>query len=287
MSTVIVSENTADLFDGYYDEHKNILVPLSFSIGDKVYLKEEDITLFDFYEKLKSGVRVKTSQVSMGEVRDIFTKLLSENNDVIYIAFSSGMSGGCANIKTLAEELKKTYSKNKLTVIDSLSGGGGQGLLLYYANKMNDEGKSYDEIVEWLETNKHRVHHTFIVDDLTNIKNSGRISAVTAFIGSVLHIKPVMTIDDNGHVAIIAKSLGRKKAIIEMIKIFEKNYIPEDNDFILIGHTNEIAEAENLANIIKNKTMNVPIKFGCIDKLVSANAGYNALAIYYIGKNRE
>lgn len=287
MSTVIVSENTADLFDGYYDEHKNILVPLSFSIGDKVYLKEEDITLFDFYEKLKSGVRVKTSQVSMGEVRDVFTKLLSENNDVIYIAFSSGMSGGCANIKTLAEELKKTYSKNKLTVIDSLSGGGGQGLLLYYANKMNDEGKSYDEIVEWLETNKHRVHHTFIVDDLTNIKNSGRISAVTAFIGSVLHIKPVMTIDDNGHVAIIAKSLGRKKAIVEMIKIFEKNYIPEDNDFILIGHTNEIAEAENLANIIKNKTMNVPIKFGCIDKLVSANAGYNALAIYYIGKNRE
>ena len=287
MSTVIVSENTADLFDGYYDEHKNILVPLSFSIGDKVYLKEEDITLFDFYEKLKSGVRVKTSQVSMGEVRDVFTKLLSENNDVIYIAFSSGMSGGCANIKTLAEELKKTYSKNRLTIIDSLSGGGGQGLLLYYANKMNDEGKSYDEIIEWLETNKHRVHHTFIVDDLTNIKNSGRISAVTAFIGSVLHIKPVMTIDDNGHVAIIAKSLGRKKAILEMIKIFEKNYISEDNDFILIGHTNEIAEAENLANIIKNKTMNVPIKFGCIDKLVSANAGYNALAIYYIGKNRE
>lgn len=287
MSTVIVSENTADLFDGYYDEHKNILVPLSFSIGDKVYLKEEDITLFDFYEKLKSGVRVKTSQVSMGEVRDVFTKLLSENNDVIYIAFSSGMSGGCANIKTLAEELKKTYSKNKLTVIDSLSGGGGQGLLLYYANKMNDEGKSYDEIVEWLETNKHRVHHTFIVDDLTNIRNSGRISAVTAFIGSVLHIKPVMTIDNNGHVAIIAKSLGRKKAILEMIKIFEKNYIPEDNDFILIGHTNEIAEAENLANTIKDKTNNVPIKFGYIDKLVSANAGYNALAIYYIGKNRE
>ena len=287
MSTVIVSENTADLFDGYYDEHKNILVPLSFSIGDKVYLKEEDISLFDFYEKLKSGVRVKTSQVSMGEVKDVFSKLLSEKNDVIYIAFSSGMSGGCGNIQALAEELKKVYPNNKLTVIDSLSGGGGQGILVYYANKMNDEGKSYEEIVEWLETNKHRVNHTFIVDDLTNIKNSGRISAVTAFIGSVLHIKPVMTIDDNGHVSIVAKSLGRKKAIAEMIKIFEKNYVPDDNDFVLIGHTNELAEAENLANIIKDKTQKVPIKFGYIDKLVSANAGYNALAIYYLGKNRE
>lgn len=287
MSTVIVSENTADLFDGYYDEHKNILVPLSFSIGDKVYLKEEDISLFDFYEKLKSGVRVKTSQVSMGEVKDVFSKLLSEENDVIYIAFSSGMSGGCANIKSLAEELKKAYPNNKLTVIDSLSGGGGQGILVYYANKMNDEGKSYEEIVEWLEINKRRVHHTFIVDDLTNIKNSGRISAVTAFIGSVLHIKPVMTIDDNGHVSIVAKSLGRKKAIAEMIKIFEKNYVPDDNDFVLIGHTNELAEAETLANIIKDKTQNIPIKFGYIDKLVSANAGYNALAIYYLGKNRE
>lgn len=287
MSTVIVSENTADLFDGYYDGHKNILVPLSFSIGDKVYLKEEDISLFDFYEKLKSGVRVRTSQVSMGEVKDVFSKLLSEKNDVIYIAFSSGMSGGCGNIQSLAEELKKVYPNNKLTVIDSLSGGGGQGILVYYANKMNDEGKSYKEIVEWLEANKHRVHHTFIVDDLTNIKNSGRISAVTAFIGSVLHIKPVMTIDDNGHVSIVAKSLGRKKAIAEMIKIFEKNYVPEDNDFVLIGHTNELAEAESLANIIKDKTQNVPIKFGHIDKLVSANAGYNALAIYYLGKNRE
>lgn len=287
MSTVIVSENTADLFDGYYDGHKNILVPLSFSIGDKVYLKEEDISLFDFYEKLKSGVRVRTSQVSMGEVKDVFSKLLSEKNDVIYIAFSSGMSGGCGNIQSLAEELKKVYPNNKLTVIDSLSGGGGQGILVYYANKMNDEGKSYEEIVEWLEANKHRVHHTFIVDDLTNIKNSGRISAVTAFIGSVLHIKPVMTIDDNGHVSIVAKSIGRKKAIAEMIKIFEKNYIPEDNDFVLIGHTNELAEAENLANIIKDKTQKVPIKFGYIDKLVSANAGYNALAIYYLGKNRE
>ena len=152
---------------------------------------------------------------------------------------------------------------------------------------MNDAGKSYEEIVEWLETNKHRVHHTFIVDDLTNIKNSGRISAVTAFIGSVLHIKPVMTIDDNGHVSIVAKSLGRKKAIAEMIKIFEKNYVPTDNDFVLIGHTNELAEAETLANIIKDKTQNVPIKIGYIDKLVSANAGYNALAIYYLGKNRE
>lgn len=287
MSTVIVSENTADLFDGYYDGHKNILVPLSFSIGDKLYLKEEDISLFDFYEKLKSGVRVRTSQVSMGEVKDVFSKLLSEKNDVIYIAFSSGMSGGCGNIQSLAEELKKVYPNNKLTVIDSLSGGGGQGILVYYANKMNDEGKSYKEIVEWLEANKHRVHHTFIVDDLTNIKNSGRISAVTAFIGSVLHIKPVMTIDDNGHVSIVAKSLGRKKAIAEMIKIFEKNYVPEDNDFVLIGHTNELAEAESLANIIKDKTQNVPIKFGHIDKLVSANAGYNALAIYYLGKNRE
>lgn len=287
MSTVIVSENTADLFDGYYDEHKNILVPLSFSIGDKVYLKEEDISLFDFYEKLKSGVRVRTSQVSMGEVKDVFSKLLSEKNDVIYIAFSSGMSGGCGNIQALAEELKKVYPNNKLTVIDSLSGGGGQGILVYYANKMNDEGKSYEEIVEWLETNKHRVNHTFIVDDLTNIKNSGRISAVTAFIGSVLHIKPVMTIDDNGHVSIVAKSLGRKKAIAEMIKIFDKNYVPDDNDFVLIGHTNELAEAETLANIIKDKTQNVPIKFGYIDKLVSANAGYNALAIYYLGKNRE
>ena len=281
----IITENTADLYEGCYLKETNTIVPLTFLMGDKEYKKDEDISLEEFYEKLKSGERVYTSQANLSDVKDAILKSLDKGNDVIYIAFSSGMSGGCTNITKLAEDLRGAYPNQKLTVVDSLSGGGGQGLLVYYANKMKTDGKQYDEIVDWLDANRHNVHHLFILDDLTNIKNSGRISAIKAFIGALLNIKPILTIDANGKVAIVSKSIGKKKAILEMVKIFKETCIPENNDFILVGHTNQPEEANKLVEQLKVST-GCPIENGCINKLVSANAGYGALALYYIGKAR-
>lgn len=281
----IITENTADLYEDYYLKEKNKIIPLTFSIGEKTYRKEEDISLKDFYEKLKNGERVYTSQANLGDVKQSIIESLDKGNDVIYIAFSSGMSGGCVNITKMAEDISKEYPSQKLTVIDSLSGGGGQGLLVFYANKMYDEGKSYDEIVSWLNLNKNRVHHLFILDDLTNIKNSGRISAIQAFIGSLLKIKPILTIDAKGKVSIISKSNGKKKAILDMVKIFKETCIIEDNDFILVGHTNQQEEANKLIEQVEANS-NCKVKSGSINKLVSANAGYGALALYYIGKPR-
>jgi len=282
----IITENTADLYDDCYLKNTNTIVPLSFAIGGTTYRKEEDISLDDFYEKLKNGERVFTSQANLADVKQVLIESLEKGNDVIYIAFSSGMSGGCNNIMMMAEDISKDFPNQKLTIIDSISGGGGQGLLVYYANKLKEEGKSYDEIVSWLNEKKHNIHHLFILDDLTNIKNSGRISAIKAFIGALLKIKPILTIDDNGKVAILSKSIGKKKAMLEMVNLFKDTYTPEENDFILIGHTDQQEEANKLVEILKPLTSK-PIESGCINKLVSANAGYGALALYYIGKRRN
>ena len=282
----IITENTADLYDGCYLKNTNTIVPLSFAIGGTTYRKEEDISIDDFYEKLKNGERVFTSQANLTDVKKVLVDSLEKSNDVIYIAFSSGMSGGCNNIMTMAEDISKDFPNQKLTIVDSISGGGGQGLLVYYANKLKEEGKSYDEIVSLLNEKKHNIHHLFILDDLTNIKNSGRISAIKTFIGALLKIKPILTIDDNGKVAILSKSIGKKKAMLEMVKLFKDTYVPEENDFILIGHTNQQEEANKLIEILKPLTSK-PIESGCINKLVSANAGYGALALYYIGKRRN
>lgn len=282
----IITENTADLYDSCYLKNTNTIVPLSFAIGGTTYRKEEDISLDDFYEKLKNGERIFTSQANLADVKQVLIESLENGNDVIYIAFSSGMSGGCNNIMMMAEDISKDFPNQKLTIIDSISGGGGQGLLVYYANKLKEEGKSYDEIVSWLNEKKHNIHHLFILDDLTNIKNSGRISAIKAFIGALLKIKPILTIDDNGKVAILSKSIGKKKAMLEMVNLFKDTYTPEENDFILIGHTDQQEEANKLVEILKPLTSK-PIESGCINKLVSANAGYGALALYYIGKRRN
>lgn len=280
----IITENTADLYDGCYLKNTNTIVPLSFAIGGTTY-SEEDISIDDFYEKLKNGERVFTSQANLTDVKKVLVDSLEKSNDVIYIAFSSGMSGGCNNIMTMAEDISKDFPNQKLTIVDSISGGGGQGLLVYYANKLKEEGKSYDEIVSLLNEKKHNIHHLFILDDLTNIKNSGRISAIKTFIGALLKIKPILTIDDNGKVAILSKSIGKKKAMLEMVNLFKDTYVPEENDFILIGHTNQQEEANKLIEILKPLT-STPIESGSINKLVSANAGYGALALYYIGKKR-
>ncbi len=282
----ILTDNTADLFEGYYDENPTHRLPLSFIMENRFYEHDEDFPLDLFYQKLKEGHLVKTSQVNPHEAEVAFDEVLFSGKDLLYISFSSGMSGSYSNIAYIAKGLQIKYPDRKIFVIDSLSGGGGEGLLVYYAKKMQQEGKSIEEVAEWLEENKHNVHHLFIVNDLANLKNSGRISTIAALLGMIVSIKPVLDINVNGGVGVVAKALGRKKAIQEMCKAFEKRFIEEGNDFILIGHTNRMDEAEPFGQAIQALCPNVPVKYGNINRLVAGNAGYNALAVFFLGKKR-
>ena len=166
----IVTDNTADLFEGYYEQNPTRRLPFSFTLEDRFYEKDDEYPIELFYEKLKAGKLVKTSQINPHDAEVMFEQVLSEGKDVLYIGFSSGMSGSFDNISYIAKGLRIKYPDRKIVVIDTLAGAGGEGLLVYYAKKMQQEGKSMEEIAKWLEDNKLNAHHCFIVSDLINLQ---------------------------------------------------------------------------------------------------------------------
>lgn len=283
----IVTDNTADLYEGYYEQNPARRLPFSFTLEDRFYERDDEYPIELFYEKLKAGKLVRTSQINPHDAEVEFEKVLQEGKDVLYIGFSSGMSGSFDNISYIAKGLRIKYPERKIIVVDTLSGAGGEGLLFYYARKMQQEGKSMEEIAEWVENNKLNAHHCFIVSDLINLRNSGRISTLAALFGMIVHINPVLELTREGKIGIVTKSIGRKKSIAEMVKFFKQNYIPSDNDFILIGHTNCHEEAHAFGAQIEQISGGVPVKYGYINRLVSGCAGYNALSVFFMGQPRK
>lgn len=283
----IVTDNTADLYEGYYEQNPARRLPFSFTLEDRFYERDDEYPIELFYEKLKAGKLVRTSQINPHDAEVEFEKVLQEGKDVLYIGFSSGMSGSFDNISYIAKGLRIKYPERKIIVEDTLSGAGGEGLLFYYARKMQQEGKSMEEIAEWVENNKLNTHHCFIVSDLINLRNSGRISTLAALFGMIVHINPVLELTREGKIGIVTKSIGRKKSIAEMVKFFKQNYIPSDNDFILVGHTNCPEEAHAFGAQIEQISGGVPVKYGYINRLVSGCAGYNALSVFFMGQPRK
>lgn len=283
----IITDNTADLFDGYYEENPTARLPFSFMLEDHFYERDDEYPIELFYEKLKAGKLCKTSQINPHDAQVEFERILSEGKDLLYIGFSSGMSGSYGNISYIAKGLRIKYPDRKIIVLDSLSGAGGEGLLVYYAKKMQNEGKSMEEIAEWVENNKLNAHHCFIVSDLVNLRNSGRISTLAALLGQIVHINPVLELTREGKIGIVTKSIGRKKSISEMLKFFKENYEIDANDFILIGHTNVPDEAHAFGEQVEKLSGGIPVKYGFINRLVSGCAGYNALSVFFMGKPRK
>lgn len=283
----IVTDNTADLYEGYYEQNPARRLPFSFTLEDRFYERDDEYPIELFYEKLKAGKLVRTSQINPHDAEVVFEQVLEEGKDLLYIGFSSGMSGSFDNISYIAKGLRIKYPERKIIVVDTLSGAGGEGLLVYYARKMQAEGKSIEEIADWLEQNKLNAHHCFIVSDLINLRNSGRISTLAALFGMIVHINPVLELTREGKIGIVTKSIGRKKSIAEMVKFFKQNYIQSDNDFILIGHTNCPEEAHAFGAQIEQISGGVPVKYGYINRLVSGCAGYNALSVFFMGQPRK
>ncbi len=286
---IIVTDNAADLYFGYYEEHPTTRLPMPFTINGKSYEFEEECPDYpEYYQLLKEGHLVNTAQVNRATAYDMFKKVLDESGkDLLFISFSSGMSGSYDSMSAVLNGLKEEYPDRRLEIVDTLSGAGSEGLLVYYAKKMQDAGASMDEVIEWLEENKLNSHNIFIVDDIKNLKHSGRISTIAALLGMIMQVKPVFELDNNGKVGLLGKALGRKKAIAEMVQHFKEYYDPDANDFILIEHTCNQPDADLLAEKLKEFAGGVPIKFGYINRLVSGNAGYNAFVVFFMGKPRR
>ena len=284
---IILTDSASDLDLTYLKENDVKLVKLGYSINNEDYEGAEgnELEVQEFYKLLKEGAMPKTSQVNVGVAREHFEKYLKEKKDILVVAFSSGLSGTYNSYCIAANELNEEY-ENKVYVVDSLCASLGQGLFLDYIIKFANKGKSIIETRDYAEELKLKIRHEFTVDDLFHLKRGGRVSATTAIVGSLIGIKPILHVDDNGKLIAIDKVRGRKASLKQLAKYFNENNDISDNEPVFISHADAIEDANYLKDLILEIRPNIEVYINYIGPVIGAHAGQGTIALFYRGKNR-
>ena len=281
----ITTDYTCDLSEDFWRENPTERVIMPYSICGKEYYTDEDMDYKMYYKLLKEGNMATTSQVVQYDAEERFSKIMEKGYDIIHLGLSGGVSSSHENFTPTVNSLKEKFPDRKITIVNTLNGSGGLGIMVYEANKNMKNGMSYDDNVKYLESIVPNVYPLFVVDDLIHLKRGGRLSLVEATLGTLLGIKPLLALDKNGKICVEAKARGTKKAHIAMVEKTLETIIPEDNDFIIITHADNIEGAEKLGNLIKEK-INVDIMYAPLTKVVGSHVGKDTLAIFYKGKAR-
>lgn len=286
---IIITDSCSDLPIELVNELSLHVLPLSVDVDGKSYYNypdEREITNKDFYDLLRNKRIAKTSQLNSNDFIEYFEKYLQENYDILYIGFSSALSGTYNSSRLAAIELNEKYPNRNIVTIDSLSASMGQGLLLYFACNMKKEGKSLEEIANWVEENKLKLCHLFTVGELGTLKRGGRLSASVALIGTLLNVKPILHVSDEGKLIPLTKARGRKSSLEKLIDLMEDKIENPTNQTIFISHGDCFEEAEFVGNKIKERYGVKDIIFGYIGPVIGAHAGPGTIAIFFIGNSR-
>ena len=265
------------------------VLPLTVYIeGDtyRNYLDGREIGFHDFYERLKTAKNVKTSAVNQAQFMEILEPLVRAGSDVLYLGFSSGLSGTYNAGALAAAELREKYPDRKIYAVDTLCASLGQGLLVYHCWKQQQAGKSIDEVRDFAEANKLRLCHWFTVDDLMFLKRGGRVSAATAIVGSMLSIKPVMHVDNEGHLIKVDVARGRKASIRALLAEMEKRGDDISSQHIFISHGDCEDDANYLAKLIRERFGVKDITINYVGPVIGAHSGPGTLALFFLGRER-
>ena len=254
--------------------------------GEDKEISNYDITATDFYKRMRDGDTAKTSAINVEGFKTAFEPTLKSGKDVLYLGFSSGLSTTVNSARIAADELKEDYPAASVTVVDTLCASAGQGLLVYLAVKQRDEGKTLAEIAEYAEKTKVGMCHWFTVDDLVYLKRGGRISPTVAFVGGVLGIKPVLHMDDEGHLISMSKARGRKNALKAIVDRFNELAVDKQNGTVFISHGDCIDDANELAGMLKDAFGVTVSIIADIGPVIGAHSGPGTLALFFVGKER-
>jgi DegV family protein with EDD domain len=252
---------------------------------DKEY-KNDDMEIEAFYNRMKEGGVAKTAAINTQTFSDGFEKILAEGNDVLYIGFSSGLSTTFNSARLAALELKEKYPERKVLVIDSLCASAGLGLLLSIAVDEMEKGKSIDEVYSYIESIKLNICHWFTVDDLVYLKRGGRVSPTVAFVGNMLGIKPILHVDNDGHLINITKVRGRKASILALADKYTELALDKENSRVYISHAFCEADANELSKIIEERHGVKAEVITDVGTVIGAHSGPGTLALFFLGKER-
>lgn len=284
----VITDSGCDMPASYLQEHGVICVRLGFTMNNVNYEGDcgEKISGKEFYQKLRDGAMPTTYQVTGEMAKGYIEKSLKAGRDVLVIAFSSGLSGTAGSFVVAARELQERYPDRKIFVVDSLCASMGQGLLLDYAIKKADSGASLEETVGYVEDLKPRICHHFTVDNLFHLKRGGRVSGATALVGSILKIKPIMHVDNNGKLVAIGKVIGRKKSLHALVdRLFELADMSE-NDPIFISHGDCMDDVTYVIGLLRERLPNVEILVNYVGAVIGTHSGCGTLAVFHKGKKR-
>ena len=286
---VILTDSSADLPAGLVQELGVEVIPLAFTIQGKTYRNYPDDREMDpkaFYQMLRSGEVATTSAANAFEFTSTVEPILQAGRDVLILAFSSGLSTTCQSAQLAAQELSEKYPERKVYVVDTLAASLGQGLLVWLAAQEKNEGRDIEEVREWVEENKLRLCHWFTVDDLHFLKRGGRISAATAVVGSMLSIKPVLHVDDEGHLINVGKARGRGASLTALVDHMKETAIDPAEQTVFISHCDSLADAEKVAADVKARVGAKEVVINTIGPVIGAHSGPGTLALFFLGSRR-
>lgn len=284
----ILTDSSSDLPSEYFALNNLGCVQLGFTMNGKTYGGDdgEEMDVKDFYRELRGGSMPTTFQVPPEQAEKHIERLLKEGQDVLVVAFSSGLSGTANSFVIAARELSERYPERKIFVVDSLCASMGEGLFVDYIVKKADTGASIEETRDYAEELKQHICHYFTVDNLFHLKRGGRVSAATAVVGSLLKIKPVLHVDEEGHLIAIGKAMGRKKSVSALVDHMKELQTLQKDDPIFISHGDCMEDVEYLIKLLKEAFGERVIYVNYVGSVIGTHSGAGTLALFFRGKHR-
>ncbi len=286
---VIVTDSTVDLTAEMVSELGIRVLPFTYTVGGKEYTDTPDhggMSSPAFYDQLRAGQASSTAAINLSYLADAFESYLKAGTDVLYIAFSSALSGTCSNGMLAARELQEKYPDRKIFAVDSLCASMGEGLLVWHAVQKKRQGMGVEELAQWMEANRQRLCHWFTVDDLNHLKRGGRLSATSALVGTVLGIKPILHVDDAGRLVPVSKVRGRRQSIQELLHRMETLAEHPEEQTVFISHGDCPDDARYLADEVQKRMHPQKIYINYIGPVIGTHSGPGTLALFFMGSSR-
>ncbi len=286
---VVFTDATADLPRDDFEMYEIRSIPMPYRLGGQDFIYDgtwSEERLHAFYNWLRAGETVSTSQIAPSTYEEAFAPWLDKGIDVLYVSFSSGLSGSIQSANIAAQSLMERYPGRKVAVCDSLGATFGEGLAVLQAAKNRADGMSIEENAAWINGHVLKNVHWFTVDDLMFLKRGGRISAATAIFGTTLQIKPVMHVDDEGHLIPVDKAQGRRTSLKAIAKKMKETGVSLQEQTVYIGHGDAREDAEFLAEVIRKTVPVKDIHIGMISPIIGAHSGPGTIALFFVGTHR-
>ena len=290
MDFEIVTDSSSNLVEEMIDDFGLHVLPLTFMVDGEEYqsyLKGQHTDLKQFYTMMREGKVITTSLPNLAESEALMRGLLEQGRDILYLGFSSGLSGTFEATELLVRDLAAEFPERTLLAVDTLAASGGEGLLVWHAVQRARAGAPIGEVRDWVEENKLHLAHWFTVDDLMFLFRGGRVSKTAAWAGTMLNIKPVMHVDDEGHLIPLEKVRGRKKSLNALVDHMEKSAVqPIDQQMVFITHGDCLEEAEYVAEQVKERFGVKEIVINYVDPVIGAHSGPGTMALFFLADKR-